>query len=385
MNLTILADENIPAVEHYLGARGSVRRANGRTLRRADLDGVDVLLVRSVTRVDAALLAGSSVKFVGTATSGIDHIDRHYLDEQGIAFAYAPGANANSVVEYVLAAIAAVEDMLERLLAGGVVGVVGYGIIGRSLAARLAALGIRCQVCDPWLDQASIVNAVDLAQILDCDVVSLHAELTTAQPWPSHHLLGKAQLQRLHSTALLINASRGAVVDNAALLSHLQRGHGPRTVLDVWEGEPDINAALLRHVNLGTAHIAGYSLDGKLRATRMLSAAVTTCFQLSSAPAVDPVADGTALPLSGTWSSADLIRHLVQHSYDIHLDDALLRHAILEETPARERGNRFDHLRKTYRERRELAGSRVLEPAQPEQAALVRALGCHIDTTARSA
>jgi erythronate-4-phosphate dehydrogenase len=325
------------------------------------------------------------VKFVGTATSGVDHIDRQYLKEHGIAFAYAPGANANSVVEYVLAAISAAEDMLERLLAGGVVGIVGYGIIGRSVASRLAALGIRYQVYDPWLDQASIVNAADLTQILDCDVVTLHAELTTAQPWPSYHLLGMAQLQCLRATALLINASRGAVVDNAALLAHLERGRGPRTVLDVWEGEPDIDVALLQRVNLGTAHIAGYSLDGKLRATQMLSAAVTTHFQLPSPPAVDRGGEGTALPQCGTWSSADLIRHFVQHSYDIHLDDALLRRAILEETPARERGSRFDRLRKSYRDRRELAGSRVREPAQPGHAALVRALGCHFDTTARSA
>jgi len=156
-------------------------------------------------------------------------------------------------------------------------------------------------------------------------------------------------------------------------------------VLDVWEGEPDIDVALLQRVNLGTAHIAGYSLDGKLRATQMLSAAVTTHFQLPSPPAGEFAAEGAALPQCGTWSSADLIRHFVQHSYDIHLDDALLRHAILEETPALERGIRFDHLRKSYRNRRELAGSRLLEPAQPGHAALVRALGCHFDTTARSA
>ncbi len=390
MSLTILADENIPAVEHYLGDLGHVRQKPGRALKRADMEAVDVLLVRSVTRVDEALLAGSRVKFVGTATSGIDHIDQQYLESRGIAFAYAPGANANSVVEYVLAAIAAVGDTLELLLTGGVVGIVGYGIIGRAVAARLAALGIHYRIYDPWLDQSTIPHAVELEQILDCDVVTLHAELTTAQPWPSRHLIGVAALQRLRPTALLINASRGAVLDNAALLVHLERGHGPLTVLDVWEGEPDINTDLLQRVNLGTAHIAGYSLDGKLRATQMLSEAVRAHLKLPS-----PQGGGTAgeaaageaktLSVSDTLSSAALVRHLIQSRYDIRLDDALLRRTILEDKPVGERGIRFDLLRKSYRERRELAGSQVCGALQPGHVALVRALGCNpagtIDST----
>jgi erythronate-4-phosphate dehydrogenase len=326
---------------------------------------------------------------VGTATSGIDHIDQQYLESRGIAFAYAPGANANSVVEYVLAAIAAVGDTLEQLLAGGVVGIVGYGVIGRAVAARLGALGIHHGIYDPWLDQNTIPNAVDLEQILDCNVVTLHPELTTAQPWPSHHLIGFAALQRLRPTALLINASRGSVLDNAALLAHLERGHGPLTVLDVWEGEPDINAALLQRVNLGSAHIAGYSLDGKLRATQMLSEAVRARLQLPS-PRKEVTAgeasarEGKTLSVPDMSSSAALVRHLIQDCYDIHLDDALLRRAVLEDKPVSERGARFDLLRKLYRERRELAGSQVYGPLRPGQVALVRALGCNPADTAHS-
>ncbi|HEY6132122.1 MAG TPA: 4-phosphoerythronate dehydrogenase, partial [Halioglobus sp.] len=274
MSLRILVDENIPAAEHFLGAVGQVRYVNGRMIERSQLQSVDVLLVRSVTRVDEALLSGSPVKFVGTATSGIDHIDRDYLQRRGIAFAHAPGANANSVVEYVLAAIATVGDKLEQLLAGGVAGIVGYGNIGKAVAARLAALNIRYLVYDPWLDQDAVPCAAELNQILDCDLVSLHPELTAAQPWPSHHLLGASELRRLRPDTLLINASRGQVIDNSALLARLEAGRGPLTVLDVWAGEPNISWDLLQRVTLGTAHIAGYSLDGKLRATRMLSDAV---------------------------------------------------------------------------------------------------------------
>ena len=376
MSLTILVDENIPAVEHYLGALGQVQSVNGRKLQRAQLESVDVLLVRSVTRVDAALLDGCPVKFVGTATSGFDHIDREYLNERGIAFAYAPGSNANSVVEYVLAAIAAVGDKLEQLLAGGVVGIVGYGFIGKAVAARLAALDIRYRIYDPWLDQKLVPNAAAIDAVLDCDVVTLHPELTTARPWPSYHLLGVAHLQRLRPDAVLINASRGPVLDNAALLAQLETGNGPCTVLDVWEGEPDIMAALLQRVTLGTAHIAGYSLDGKMLATRMLSEAVTARLQLPSPPTDSPAEQAAALPVYDSMSGAALVRYLVQSRYDIHQDDALLRQALQVDQPGADRGQRFDLLRKSYRERRELAGSRIMGALQPEQRGLVYALGC---------
>jgi len=376
MSLTILADENIPAVEHYLAAIGHVKSVNGRTLQRAQLESVDVLLVRSVTRVDAALLNGCGIKFVGTATSGFDHIDREYLNERGIAFAYAPGSNANSVVEYVLAAIAAVGDKLEQLLAGGIVGIVGYGFIGKAMAARLAALGIRHRIYDPWLDPNSIPHAAEFDAVLDCDVVTLHPQLVGQQPWPSYHLLGVAQLQRLRPDALLINASRGPVVDNTALLEQLDSGRGPHTVLDVWEGEPDISAALLQRVTLGTAHIAGYSLDAKLLATRMLVEAMTTSLRLPPLPTDSPAIKAAAVPAPAGLSGAGLVRTLVQSRYDIYRDDALLRQAVLVDQPAVARGQRFDLLRKSYRERRELAGSAVCGDLQAVQLGLLSALGC---------
>lgn len=385
MNLTIVADENIPAVGQYLGALGRVVHVNGRTLTREQLTGVDILLVRSVTRVDETLLAGSTVRFVGTATSGFDHIDREYLARSDIGFAHAPGANANSVVEYVLAAIAATGDTLEKLLDGGSVGIVGYGHIGKALAARLDALGIRCRVYDPWLDQVEIACASDLDTVLGCDVVSLHPELCTKQPWPSHHLLGPGELRRMRPGALLINASRGSVVDNASLLARLDSACEPLAVLDVWEAEPDIDIALLARVALGTAHIAGYSLDGKILATRMLRDAVMAYWR-QTAPAEIPaashaVADTSAaappIRVPDELSGVGLVRYLLQSRYDIRLDDALLRAAVAGDAGTAGIGNAFDRLRKSYRDRRELAGSVVEGSAlSPADVAWVRALGC---------
>ncbi|MCB1703304.1 MAG: 4-phosphoerythronate dehydrogenase [Halioglobus sp.] len=376
MILTVLADENIPAVEAYFGGFATVRRAAGRTLERAQLDGVDVLLVRSVTRVDEALLRDSAVRFVGTATSGFDHIDLEYLTQHAIGFAHAPGSNANSVAEYVLAAIAAIDDQLERLLAGGSIGIIGYGVIGRVVAARFTALGIHCRVYDPWLAADTIPHCAALEEVLACDVVSLHAQLTTAQPWPSFHLLGPRELGLLRSDTLLINASRGPVIDNVALLHHLEAVPDQPVVLDVWEGEPVVRPALLDRVALGTAHIAGYSLDGKLQATRMLCDAAKQCLGLAGAAQSRNELPMAAIQAPARLAGAGLVRSLLQNRYDIVQDDALLREAVAAEPSAAPSGAGFDALRKGYRERRELAGSPVYGLESQEQRALAHALGC---------
>jgi erythronate-4-phosphate dehydrogenase len=378
--LTILADENIPAVEYYAGSLGAVKLVNGRSLQSAQLAGVDVLLVRSVTRVDEALLGDCAVRFVGTATSGVDHIDRDYLRQRGIDFAYAPGSNANSVVEYVLTAIAVSGDALERLLAGGRVGIIGYGVIGKAVAARLRALDIDYRVYDPWLAPSDISKPAELSAVMACDVVTLHPELTRAQPWPSYHLVDAAALGKLNRGSLLINASRGPVVDNQALLELLTRGGGPATVLDVWEGEPAISHALLQQVNLGTPHIAGYSLDGKLLATRMLCAAMANRLGLAWQAPSSPAGEPPLLQLPCAQAGAALVRQLLLARYDITLDDARLR----EVTLCRGRGQAaaaFDLLRRDYPQRRELLGSRVQGPGfSVADISLLKGLGCIVQT-----
>jgi erythronate-4-phosphate dehydrogenase len=279
---------------HEVPCRGGdvaeIRYAAGRSIDAAVLKNADALLVRSVTRVDESSLGASHVRFVGSATSGTDHVDLDYLGSRGIAFAYAPGSNANSVVEYVLAVISAVDDKLEALLAGGRVGLIGYGVIGKMLASRFASLGIDHCVYDPWLDQSTIDHPAELEEVLGCDVVTLHAELTSREPWPSFHLLGEPELLRLKSDALMINTSRGPVVDNGALLGLLRDDAlGARIVLDVWEGEPQISAELLRRVHYGSPHVAGYSLDGKILATRMLCDRLAEILELQLPAAASPV------------------------------------------------------------------------------------------------
>jgi len=376
--MNILADQNMRGVQEYFGKLGAVRLVDGRGLGPGDLHNVDVLLVRSVTQVNESLLKGTGVKFVGTATSGFDHIDLDYLEKQNIGFSHAPGSNANSVVEYVLSAIASVEHKLEALLAGEAIGIVGYGHVGAALAARCAALGIAYCIYDPLLPDGSVSHPASLEEVLGCSMVSLHPALTKNGGWPSYHLLAADQLAGLSSDTLIINASRGAVVDNNALLELLRSGRGPTAVLDVWEGEPAINAELLSLVELGSAHIAGYSLDGKFLATRMLRDAILQYFAEGDKP--DSMAPESTPPIKvpAELSGAGLLRWLVQSKYDIRTDDRLLREAIIA-APASQRVAAFDQLRGNYRERRELFGSIVeLEQQDAEQQRLLQALGCAV-------
>ncbi|MEH6587840.1 MAG: 4-phosphoerythronate dehydrogenase [Halioglobus sp.] len=377
MSLQVLADENIPALETLLGSVANVTRLPGRGISREQLQQADALLVRSVTQVNAGLLAGTNVRFVGTATSGFDHVDRDWLQTAGIDFAYAPGSNANSVVEYVLAALSHVDDYLERLMAGGTVGIVGYGQIGKALVRRLSALGIPCRVSDPWLPAKSGANLAGLDEVLACDVICLHPELTRQQPWPSYHLLDRHALDVIGQGQLLINASRGPVIDNKALLDRLAKPSSPVAVLDVWEHEPAVSAQLLRHARLGTAHIAGYSYDGKILATRMLCEGMAMSLGISL-PGVDSIAPGAESPVyvPPGLSAPDTVRLLIRSCYCIEEDDHLLRSATFNSN-SEKAAEQFDLLRKHYAKRRELVGKPVLlDTVTGPQAALVKALGC---------
>lgn len=358
--MRIVADENIPGLESLAAiASADLQRLPGRSISAAEVQNADALLVRSVTRVDAGLIdSAHRLRFVGTATSGHDHVDRQRLMDRGIAFAHAPGSNARSVIEYVLAGIAETDDFLERLFAGGRVGIVGYGNIGQRLGRCLDGLGIDWSVSDPWKEPAGIPNAAPLAHVLSADVVTLHTELTEAMPFPSRHLLNRQTLGSLSSRTLLINASRGAVVDNPALCQRLDSADAPVAVLDVWENEPVPDTDLLARLRYGSAHIAGYSWDGKLLATRMLLAEMAAA--LSIPPPAFPAEAAPALgTVAGHRDSAGFVRALLSQRYRLEEDDRLLREAMHAARSAEMKGRAFDLLRRAYRQRRELAGSVV--------------------------
>lgn len=268
--MLIVADENMPLVDEYFGHLGEIRRYPGRQMCAADVREADILLVRSVTRVDQSLLQGSRVRFVGTATIGRDHIDEQWLESKGIAMASAPGCNAPAVVEYVLAALLALHAIDGIVLAGRTLGVVGLGNVGSRLVTAAEGLGLNVIACDPWLKEAAcpLVSWEELSR--RADFISLHVPLVEQGAYPTRHLVDAAVLARLSSAQVLINTSRGTVIDNDALLQRLSAAEAPAVILDVWEGEPGIDRELLKLVRLGTPHVAGYSQEGKWRGTHMI-------------------------------------------------------------------------------------------------------------------
>ncbi|MFT7288413.1 MAG: erythronate-4-phosphate dehydrogenase [Halieaceae bacterium] len=371
--IRLLADENIVGLEQLPEDEVEVHVVSGRDLSPARLQGFDALWVRSVSRVDEALIAGSTLRFIGTATAGLEHIDQQALAKQGIAFAAAPGANANAVVEYVLAALAELREPWERLEQGGTLGIVGYGAVGRLLAGFAGAMGWNVLVSDPFLarSQSDALGPVDsrvvpspefcpLEDILDCCVISLHCSLHRQQPWPSHHLLGAQALSQLNSRQWLINAARGPVVDNRALLEHLSANDPVNCVLDVWEDEPAFAAALLGRptLRLTTPHIAGYSWDAKWQATCMLYSSLRDAGLVKAGLGCPPGASSALQAVSGEGLEA--ARALIGQRYRIDQDNARFR--TLAQLPDAERSSGFDRLRRDYPQRRELRGS-VLQPS----------------------
>lgn len=266
--MKIVADENILALDGWFGKKVKLQLVPGRDISAQHVKDADALLVRSITRVDKALLQGSTVRFVGTATSGTDHLDLAWLADQGIAVTDAAGANANAVVEYVLSSLAWLIKHDKFALWRSRVAVIGAGHVGGALIRRLQSLGVACVACDPLQQTVDHVDYVSLEEALNADVVCLHTPLTRDGEHATWHMLNHKRLSALRPETVLINAGRGEVIDNDALQALLQRVPAQRVILDVWENEPAPSPALLGQVTIGTPHIAGYSVEAKLAASR---------------------------------------------------------------------------------------------------------------------
>jgi erythronate-4-phosphate dehydrogenase len=360
--MKIVADENIPCVAEAFASLGEVTLCPGRGMQAADVRDADILLVRSVTRVGPELLEGSTVQFVGSATIGFDHVDRDYLRARGIGFSTAPGSNATSAAEYVVSSLLVLAGKKGFDLAGRRAGIVGCGNVGSRVRDRLTALGMQCLINDPLLRaQGGHDDYVDLDAILEADVITFHVPLTRDGDWPTFHLAGRQFLERLKPGTVLINTARGAVIDNIALDARLAEPDELAVVLDVWEGEPAISESLLEKVDIGTPHIAGYSIDGKLRGTEMIYRAV--CEHVSQPVEwrpVDALPGRRTLVLEDVLDTGAVLRQAVCFAYDVREDDARLRKML--SLPADARPAYFDRLRKEYPVRREFAETVIRMP-----------------------
>ncbi|MFY8297814.1 4-phosphoerythronate dehydrogenase [Pseudoalteromonas sp. SS15] len=350
--MKILADQNMPLVEEYFADLGSVTRFDGRNAKPEQIEDVDILLTRSVTKVNAELLQyAKKLKFVGTATIGIDHIDTELLDDKKIAFSSAPGCNAIAVAEYVISALYAYAQETSTSLQGKTLGIVGVGNIGQCLREKLQGSGINLLLCDPIkFENGELEEHIELDALLaQSDIVSFHVPLVKTGKHKTLHLIDSARIAKLKDNMLVINACRGEVIDNQALLEAMQAGKQLELVLDVWENEPNILTELLPFVRYSSVHIAGHTLEGKARGTQMLYQKVCELLGIQAEKQLSdflPKPVITEVTLQDNFTQGDLGR-LVHLVYDLRRDDGILRKSLSEKG--------FDHLRKSYPVRREFS------------------------------
>lgn len=379
--MRIVADENIPLLESFFGDIGEIQPVSGRTMSAADVQNADILLVRSVTRVNQALLEGSRVRFVGTCTIGTDHVDQEWLESRGIAFSAAPGCNANSVVEYVLSVISlhaekrGVGDWTKLSI-----GIVGAGNVGGELAHKLDRLGFDVLLCDPPRAEREGDEGekfVGLDEAMACDVVTLHTPLIREGEHATLHMLGKERLSSLTENQLLINTSRGEVIETSALLARLEAPNAPTVVLDVWEHEPRVHAELVERVWLATPHIAGYTLEGKVQGSEIVYQALSRYLGLPARKKAGQFLPEPALNKLSFTSAAEekaSTKVALRSCYDPRQDDARMRLAMA--LPTEDRVHAFDRLRRDYPVRREFSSLKIqLKGTSKSMQDTFRALG----------
>jgi erythronate-4-phosphate dehydrogenase len=378
----IIADENIPHVAECFSSIGEVRTLPGRQITPQITADADVLLVRSITRVDERLLAKSKVRFVATATIGFEHIDVDYLAANNIGFASAPGSNAGSVAEYIVAALLSVARKKKVTLEAKSIGIVGVGNVGSRVEKNAKALGMKTLLNDPPLQrQTADPKYLLLEDLFNCDFITLHTPLTFEGIDKTFHLADEKFFTSLKSGCIFLNTARGAVHDTAALKAAIKSGRLGGAVLDVWENEPDIDLELLRLVDLSTPHIAGYSLEGKVTGTIMIYNAACKYFNLTPKYTIDdflPEPEIRQITIDvKSESDQELLHQTVQQLYCINRDDFNTRE--IATVPPDRRGRFFDDLRRNYPIRREFHNTQtILKNADPPLAAKLAGIGFNV-------
>lgn len=333
MNPTIIIEDRIPFIKGVLEPYADVTYLPSADINAAAMRDADALITRTRTICDATLLDGSRCSLIATATIGTDHIDLDYCRDHGIKVVNAPGCNAPGVGQYVSRAL--IQLYGAERLKDMTIGVVGVGNVGRIVERWTRGLGMQSLLCDPpRAEREGADGFVDIDFIYrHADVITYHTPLTKTGTHPTYHLFDAASVQKLGRHPLIINAARGGVVDNAVLLSALQSGAVSGAVMDCWEGEPDIDRVLLDRCAIATPHIAGYSREGKIRATVMAVETVCDHFGFPH-----PQWDEKPGPVPASVTPASVVA-----SYDIMADTAALKSAPQD----------FEALRNTYRFRSE--------------------------------
>jgi erythronate-4-phosphate dehydrogenase len=371
--MKIVIDENIPFIRGVFEPWASVVYSPGRAIDKEMVRDADALIVRTRTICNSMLLEGSSVRIVASATIGFDHIDTGWLETRGIKWVNAPGCNSGSVMQYITAALffAAVRHSLD--LRSLKLGVVGIGNVGSKVVRAARALGMTVLQNDPPRERKEGAGEfVSLDRVIEeSDILTLHVPLTMEGIDKTFHLFNDGNLSRLKRGCILINTSRGEVVDNPALRNALSASLLRGAVLDVWEDEPDADRRLLELADLATPHIAGYSVDGKANAT------IAVVNEVSSALGITPLRNWQSdelpqpeepfIDLSGHTRGHSALERVVQavrHTYPVDEDDRLFR----------ANPGKFEFLRNNYRKRREFS-SFTVRSDDPETMRILKDLG----------
>lgn len=380
--MRIVVDENIPYAGQIFAQLGEVTTASGRALTAASVADADALVVRSVTRVNELLLAGGKVRFVGTSTIGFDHVDTAYLERQGIGFSAAPGSNAESVAQYIAAALVHESGRRGTPLSRCTIGIIGVGNCGSRVERIAGALGMEIFLNDPPLMRVTGDSKFrPIRDLLDCNFITIHVPLTRGGKDPTWRLIDEKRLDSLLPETVVINASRGFVVDEQALAERVMDGRLAGAVLDAWENEPAINIEHMRHASIATPHIAGYSFDGKVAGALMIAEAACRHFGMKfkkpklpmPAPAV-PI-----IELNTVGREPDsILAELISTAYPITRDDSDLRVAMSHHEGGI--GPAFDNRRKLYPLRREFSATKVkIHGADADLISRIKQIGFSVD------
>ncbi|RKX46043.1 MAG: 4-phosphoerythronate dehydrogenase, partial [Verrucomicrobia bacterium] len=337
-------------------------------------------VIRSKTKATRELLHGTPVQFVGTATAGTDHIDAEWLQQRGIYWSASPGCNANSVSEYLVAALLTLGRRHGFDLEGKTIGVIGCGNVGSLVVRKCHALGMNVLRNDPPLAATSTdPDFQPLETVLaESDIVTLHVPLVKDGPWPTDRIADYRFFEQLKPGTVFINASRGSVCDYDALLDAKQAGAVSRMVIDVWSPEPAFRSDVLKMADLASPHIAGHSYEGKLNGTVACYNELCNFFEISKEWNVAASLPEPEVPVLGIdcahRDDEDVLHEIIKSIYDIETDDRLIREAAVPDEIDRARN--FDTLRKTYRVRREFSNTVVdLQNASESQHRKVKAMG----------
>lgn len=373
----VVADNKIPFLKGVLEPFAEVVYLPGEQITREDITGADALIIRTRTKCNSELLEGTQVKFIGTATIGIDHIDTEFCRNHNITWSNAPGCNASSVQQYVASALLRIAQESGFNLRNKTLGIVGVGNTGSGVEKFARIVGMNIILNDP--PRARNENSRDFSDLdqvlIHSDIITLHVPLNVDGTDMTYHLFGAGTLAKMKRESWLINTSRGEVVETDALKESLGTERLKGAVLDVWEKEPELDIPLMHMAFLATPHIAGYSTDGKANGTAAVVRAFSHFFNVPLKewyPADIPAPQEPVITIDCNGkSSEEIIRKAVFHSYNILQDDVRLRF-----DPAR-----FELERGDYPLRREFTAYAIkLNGGSPEVRKMLENLGFSISS-----